>query len=69
MIVYVLFFQMFGLSQRFNLVHWVGTPLVVCTTIIVSPIAGVCDVLFRMTFSLLTSVGIVRQSRPISLEI
>ena len=35
--------------------------MAVGTTIVVSPIAGICDVIFRITFSMLTSLGFVQE--------
>ena len=61
----IVFSQMFGLSQRFRGLRWAGAPLAVITTIVVSPIAGICELLFRMTFSLMTSLGVLRDSRQV----
>ena len=57
---------MFGFSQRFRPLRWAGATLTVVTTIIVSPIAGLCDLLCRMTFSVLTSLSIVREPRQLT---
>ena len=57
---------MFGLSQRFRPLRWAGASLTVVTAIVVSPIAGIFDLLCRMTFSVLTSLGIVRESNQLT---
>ena len=37
-----------------------GPPVAASATIFVSPIAGVCAVIFRMTFTLLTLIGVLQ---------
>lgn len=57
--VFVLpFLQIFGVFRKFWLSQWLATLTAVGTTILVSPVAGMCDVFFRLTSSILNSLGV-----------
>ena len=51
--------QVFGLLNRFWLFRWVAMMLALVTTVIVSPVAGVCEVVFRVGFSALASLSVL----------
>ena len=52
------FLQIFGVFRKFWLSQWLATLTAVGTTILVSPVAGMCDVFFRLTSSILNSLGV-----------
>lgn len=65
---YHLYLQVFGLFNRFWPFRWLATLLALATTVVVSPVAGVCDLIFRLGFSALMSLHLLHfdPRRPLS---
>ena len=55
----ILLLQVFGVLSKFWLSRWLATLVAMGTTIFVSPVAGLCDVFYRLTFSILSSLRII----------
>lgn len=54
--------KVLGTFRRFWPSHWLATLLAVVTTFVVAPVAGLCDVVFRVGFSSLTALHLLPPS-------
>ena len=56
--------QVFAAVQRVWLFRWMAVLMGVAMAVVVAPVAGLCDLFFRLVFSLFTWLGLSRPPQP-----